>query len=754
MLSEKKRLCSDAEIQKKSVNLQQFEKKENHMQKNYTTTMKSLLLALALAAPLATVAEPVSRQQARKIAAEFLKTRGLPSVLVADVAEARSTRNVNSAGSTNDYYIVNTEGEKGYVVVSGDNAFPAVLGYSTRGALDVEKASPALRELLQKYGQEMAFARENGIKGLRLTDTKAEIKPMTTSKWNQEAPYNYQLPFIYVYKTKEEALAEAQEKKKSKYLAKTDTYTGCFATALAQVMYYEGMKGRGLTKVPMDIPGRDSIYSTVVHAQQGNELYPYNNQELWGSYHRDGVKAGSTIDYQAMAPVYDGRTTPEQNGAVATLFNYIGAVMDMRYGFIGSEGSSAPNIGTIRRLAQYGWFPNICAYNQYDYSTDAWTDLAYQLLAADHVVLFGGTSSITGHSFVLDGYRDGYFHVNWGWGGDSDDYFLLTVLDADEPQAKAATKSGYSTAQYMYDGLYADAATPQSFLTLAGLHVDTKSQSFKGTYDIDGTCKIPYTLSIVNNCSASADFQLYLTLTDEAGQQQHSALFGGQSKTIIYADSVNQTNHLALENLADGKYILSAGYIQMIDGQPVTADVQPCVNSHSQGISITKTGNQVEAWNINFVQWEIVENSLKRTYTPGEEATVKIAVTSWNYDYVGPFLLMYVNKKDDKDNGALKGFNSLSLDLTANQTQTCTYTVKVPEKPGEYELALFSDRFAYPVPKAGNYFFTVGESTGISRMAADEEANDAIYDLQGRRVSDTHRKGLYIRNGKKVVVSQ
>jgi hypothetical protein len=46
------------------------------------------------------------------------------------------------------------------------------------------------------------------------------------------------------------------------------------------------------------------------------------------------------------------------------------------------------------------------------------------------------------------------------------------------------------------------------------------------------------------------------------------------------------------------------------------------------------------------------------------------------------------------------------------------------------------------------------ETTGIQSMSGDSSSmdNNEWYDLQGRRVSQPTKKGLYIRNGKKVVV--
>lgn len=44
------------------------------------------------------------------------------------------------------------------------------------------------------------------------------------------------------------------------------------------------------------------------------------------------------------------------------------------------------------------------------------------------------------------------------------------------------------------------------------------------------------------------------------------------------------------------------------------------------------------------------------------------------------------------------------------------------------------------------------DATGISRVAAESAGNDAWYNLSGQRISAPTKKGLYIKNGKKIVV--
>ena len=45
--------------------------------------------------------------------------------------------------------------------------------------------------------------------------------------------------------------------------------------------------------------------------------------------------------------------------------------------------------------------------------------------------MIGGSNPEWGHFFIADGYGyDGFFHINWGWGGQADGYFLLSPLNS------------------------------------------------------------------------------------------------------------------------------------------------------------------------------------------------------------------------------------------------------------------------------------------------------------------------------------
>jgi hypothetical protein len=62
------------------------------------------------------------------------------------------------------------------------------------------------------------------------------------------------------------------------------------------------------------------------------------------------------------------------------------------------------------------------------------------------------------------------------------------------------------------------------------------------------------------------------------------------------------------------------------------------------------------------------------------------------------------------------------------------------------------------VPKSSSStrgFTLDGEPTGIENVSGDAGEADAVYyDLQGRRITKPTVKGVYIMNGKKVVINQ
>ena len=95
---------------------------------------------------------------------------------------------------------------------------------------------------------------------------------------------------------------------------------------------------------------------------------------------------------------------------------------------LGSSASSSDVPIALRKYFDYDDLVEFVGLDDFEYGLDEWVEMLYDELNDGQPVLYSGKSDNVGHAFVLDGYRDGYFHVNWGWGG-SQDYYLLTDLN-------------------------------------------------------------------------------------------------------------------------------------------------------------------------------------------------------------------------------------------------------------------------------------------------------------------------------------
>lgn len=75
------------------------------------------------------------------------------------------------------------------------------------------------------------------------------------------------------------------------------------------------------------------------------------------------------------------------------------------------------------------------------------------------------------------------------------------------------------------------------------------------------------------------------------------------------------------------------------------------------------------------------------------------------------------------------------------------------EKGGEFYAWCYGYSDYSTLIGSGVAYFSWGTSDGISSVvAADKAQSGAIYDLTGRKVSDTSKAGIYIKNGKKFIV--
>ena len=112
------------------------------MIKHKITTAMALLMGLSLQA--ATVSVNQARQQAR----QFLSERGIN---LSEKTSAKAPRLGQGTADEASYYIFNADANRGFVIISGDDRTPSVLGYTDQGHFDADNMPEGLKWLLNSY---------------------------------------------------------------------------------------------------------------------------------------------------------------------------------------------------------------------------------------------------------------------------------------------------------------------------------------------------------------------------------------------------------------------------------------------------------------------------------------------------------------------------------------------------------------------------------------------------------------------------
>ncbi len=298
------------------------------------------------------------------------------------------------------------QGNEGYLVVSADDVAAPILGYSTTGTFDPNNIPENMRWWLGQYKLEIEAAAKASAQSYyrAAEDTRQPIEPLIKTTWNQGEPYNCEAPY---------------------YLDGEQCVTGCVATAMAQVMNYH--------KWPKEFKA-DFAYKW---GKVGTNLI-WNDPKV-------------VLDWDNMLDSYNNGYTPAQKTAVGTLMKACGYSVNMNYS---SDQSGANSLLITEALVNtFNYDKGLRnAFRQF-YSLTDWENLLYDEVKASRPILLSGSNSEGGHSFVCDGYQQGgYFHINWGWGGSSDSYFLLSALNP-AAQGIGGSTSGYNLNQQAIIGI-------------------------------------------------------------------------------------------------------------------------------------------------------------------------------------------------------------------------------------------------------------------------------------------------------------
>ena len=344
--------------------------------------MKRRLLSIIVIATVAcaAMANPVTKNMALQKARNFAKEKlGRTNEKVEMTFQTTLKGKEDAPG----LYVCNMGDNKGFVILSGDDRAVPVLAYSDTGAFDANNIPENMKWWLQYYEealeQVVEYQLTNKKAAARPTDV---IKPLVKTQWDQMAPYNQFCPTI----------------------GNAKSPTGCVATAMAQVLNYH--------RCPVDSTNSIDGYTTYSYKVNMPKLEP------------------TKFDWDNMLNTYGRNATQAQKDAVAELMLYCGQVVQMDY-TPASSGANTDYLGYL--LPRYFNIPQT-VHNvvRYGYTIEQWDSIMINELKHNRPILYTGyTAASEGHAFVCDGYDGkGYYHINWGWGGDGDAYYRISVLDA------------------------------------------------------------------------------------------------------------------------------------------------------------------------------------------------------------------------------------------------------------------------------------------------------------------------------------
>lgn len=312
--------------------------------------------------------------------------------IIRNKADLILKKEVKTKNNEPSLYIFDKGNNNGFIILSADDALTPLIGYTDFGSYEESNLPEAFQYLLDDYNRQISLLRESPLLIENLessnhirTDLEA-IEPLIETKWGQGEPFNYLCP-------------ERNDHK---------CVTGCLATSMAQVMNYFKFPNCGNGTVSYRANGFDYDLTLDLSSQ--------------------------TFDWENMRNEYTrGDYTQTEVDAVSTLMRACGYSLKMQYSVSTSVTTCSNLVNAL--VENFNYDKNIKLLKRVNYSYDQWVSMLHDNLKNIGPVIYNGQPGYgVGHSFVCDGYDgEGYFHINWGWGGYCDGYFFVDLLNQENP---------------------------------------------------------------------------------------------------------------------------------------------------------------------------------------------------------------------------------------------------------------------------------------------------------------------------------
>lgn len=341
------------------------------------------LLSLCVYSSEYVFARPIGQATAVQIAQQILRGK----------TSARSLQHLQLTERPT-YYVYNVGNNGGFALIAKDDTHGAVIGYSDQGTFDLERMSPELRDLFSILDE----ARPSQIKKneARSFDYPPKhsrvVAPLLRSRWNQDHPYSLYTP------TYKDTDGDDQH-----------AFAGCVAVAMAQLMYYHQWPAQGRGEKYHPKLGKRDFSASHYRWSDMRPIYGENERRI-GSGKNPRVRPDDD-------PIFT---------SVAELMRDLGAAVSMNYQPAASSSNSEL---ASTALQTYFDYEATDALSTSRLGIDKTEQLITEELIGGFPVYISGMNKSGGnygHAWVIDGIDSfGRFHMNFGWGGQSDGYYSL-----------------------------------------------------------------------------------------------------------------------------------------------------------------------------------------------------------------------------------------------------------------------------------------------------------------------------------------
>jgi hypothetical protein len=353
---------------------------------------KYLLSLLAVVFGIGVVqARPVSESQAKYVGQQFVQANFEQSRQSGELTLVYTGTSTRGEAC---FYVFNV-GNEGFVMVSADDAYRPIVGFSDEGIFDAQNINRELAYMLGRLidgrtGRNLGEPTPMVAAEWELLSTRGTLMSfnggrantyLCQTKWNQDYPYNYYCPT-------------------GNGGPGGHVYAGCVASAMSQLMKFWNYPTKG----------------------QGSHSYYYSGGPWTANF------GDTNYDWDNMPNALSSNSPQVQIDAVATLMYHCGVSVDMMWSVNGSGAYSADVPGAI---SQYFLYTNQATLQYRDsYTYQNWANKLKESFDMGWPLYYAGQSPDGGHAFVCDGYNDAnLYHYNWGWGGSGDGWFDFDNID-------------------------------------------------------------------------------------------------------------------------------------------------------------------------------------------------------------------------------------------------------------------------------------------------------------------------------------